>query len=100
MKIMGYGRFQEYLLIGILLVLVFYILLPLVSQRTSVERPPQLPMPTAEAATNITVWTYQKTGMYYCPDSKLYGKAKPGKYVTQEKALASGYEPAGGNACR
>ena len=55
---------------------------------------------TVAAATNIKVWTYKETGLYYCPDSKHYGKLKPGVYMTQEKALERGYRPAGQNPCR
>ena len=55
---------------------------------------------TVSAATVVKVWTYKKTGLYYCPDSKLYGKIKPGAYLTQEKALESGFRPAGQEPCR
>lgn len=97
---MTYGRLQDLLLIGILLLVLSCVFLPpLVDHWVSVDRPPQLGTATVAAATNITVWTYKKTGLYYCPDSKLYGKVKPGMYMTQEKAQESGYQPAGGDTC-
>ena len=65
-----------------------------------VYRLPPFKTPTVSAATVVKVWTYKKTGLYYCPDSKLYGKVKPGVYVTQEKALGRGYRPAGQDPCR
>jgi hypothetical protein len=65
-----------------------------------VDRLPQLDTPAVAAATIVKVWTYKKTGLYYCPDSKFYGKVKPGVYMTQEKALLSGYRPAGQDPCR
>jgi hypothetical protein len=53
-----------------------------------------------KAKQDIKVWAVKRTGMYYCADSNLYGEAKPGMLMTQEKALEGGYRPAGGETCR
>jgi len=94
---------------NIVLICSFFLLLdilflpPLVEKWGAVDRVDRLPplsKPTAAAATIVKVWAYKKTGLYYCPDSKLYGKVKPGVYMTQEKAQDRGYRPAGQDPCR
>jgi len=40
------------------------------------------------------VWVNTRSGLYYCPDSKLYGHIEPGLYVLQASALQHGYQPA------
>lgn len=107
---MTYRACQNIVLIGsfiLLLSVVFFPFLPylplLVKKWGAVDRVYQLPplnTPTVSAATIVKVWTYKKTGVYYCPDSKLYGKTKPGEFMTQEKALERGYQPAGQTPCR
>jgi hypothetical protein len=95
------GRLQDLLIIGIVLLIVSCIVIPsLVDEWTVANLQRELREPTVNAATRVTVWTYTNTGLYYCPDSKLYGKVKPGKYTTQEKALETGYRPSGGAVCR
>lgn len=73
---------------------------PLLERWGRVERLPELKTPTVTAGTIVKVWVYKKTGLYYCPDSKFYGKMKPGVYMNQEKALESGYRPAAQEPCR
>jgi len=98
---MTYRTCQNIVLIGSFFMLLNMLFLPsLVEKWGAVDRLPQLNTPTVTAATIIKVWTYKKTGLYYCPDSKLYGKVKHGVYMTQEKALERGYRPAGQNSCR
>ncbi len=46
------------------------------------------------------VWANKQTGLYYCPDSKLYGGAETGRYMPQEQALQAGYRPAGQEYCQ
>lgn len=102
--IMTYRSCQNILLIGSLLLLLDVLFLPsLVEKWGAVDRVgglPQLNTPTVAAAKIVKVWVYKKTGLYFCPDSKVYGKAKPGVYMSQEKALGRGYRPAGGDPCR
>ncbi len=52
------------------------------------------------AGRNVKVWAVKQTGLYYCPDSKLYQKVEPGRLMTQERALEEGYRRAGGERCR
>lgn len=98
---MTHSRLQDVLLIAILLLLLSCIWSPgLVDQWTLADLLRQLRAPTTTAATKVMVWTYTNTGLYYCPDSRLCGKVKPGQYMTQEKAQESGYRPSGGDTCR
>ncbi len=48
----------------------------------------------------VKIWANKRTGIYYCPDSKLYGKLTPGVYMSQGEALRGGYHPAAKEACR
>jgi len=102
--IMTYRSCQNIVLIGSFFLLLDILLLPPLVEKWGavdrVERLPQLNAPTVAAATMVKVWAYKKTGLYYCPDSKLYGKVKPGVYMTQEKAVGLGYRPAGQDPCR
>jgi hypothetical protein len=102
--IMTYRTCQNIVLIGSFFLLLNMLFLPPLVEKWGaldrVDRLPQLNTPTVDAATIVKVWTYKKTGLYYCPDSKFYGKVKPGVYMTQEKALLRGYRPAGQDLCR
>ncbi len=59
-----------------------------------------VPPTETTASRKVKVWTVKQTGLYYCPDSKLYGKAESGVLMTQEEALEGGYRPASGERCR
>jgi len=52
------------------------------------------------AHSTIRVWVNKKSGFYYCSDSKLYGKLKPGFFMPQGKALAAGYRPPFNETCQ
>jgi hypothetical protein len=101
---MTYRTCQNIVLISSFFLLLDILFLPPLVEKWGavdrVDRLPQLNTPTVAAATIVKVWAYKKTGLYYCPDSKLYGKVKPGVYMTQEKALERGYRPAGQDPCR
>ena len=97
---MTYRGSQNLLIIGSLLLLAVLIVSPLLDREGRVERLPQLKTPTVTAATIVNVWVFKKTGLYYCPESKFYGKVKPGGYMTQEKALERGFRPAAQEPCR
>ena len=101
---MTYRTCQNIVLFGSFFLLLNMVLLPPLVEKWGTmgreDRPPQLDTPSVAAGTIIKVWTYKKTGLYYCPDSKFYGKIKPGVYMSQEKALERGYRPAGQNPCR
>lgn len=46
-----------------------------------------------------SVWVNMRSGLYYCRQSKFYGRMHPGLYMRQGHALQEGYRPAAGNAC-
>jgi hypothetical protein len=102
--IMTYRTCQNVVLSGSFFLLLNMLFLPPLVEKLGVgnrvDRLPQLNTPAVAADTVVKVWTYKKTGLYYCPDSKIYGKVKPGVFMTQEKALERGYRPAGQNPCR
>jgi hypothetical protein len=52
------------------------------------------------AQSRIPVWVNRRSGFYYCPDSKLYGKLKPGFFTSQGKALQAGYRPPFNQTCQ
>ncbi len=53
-----------------------------------------------EANSNIRVWANRRSGFYYCPKTKFYGKMSPGAYMVQWDALQRGYRPADAQACQ
>ena len=76
---------------------VFLILLVMVFLALFWDR---LPVPWRASATaqtaahsTIRVWVNKGPGLYYCPNSKLYGTLKPGFFMPQGKALEAGYRP-------
>jgi hypothetical protein len=57
--------------------------------------PPQAPATDMEHR----VWVNRRSGLYYCRESKFYGKMHPGISVRQESALLKGFRPAEGQKC-
>lgn len=53
-----------------------------------------------EAQIKCKVWTDKSTGLYYCPDSHLYGHTTSGEYLTQGEAIQKGYSPALHEPCQ
>jgi len=49
---------------------------------------------------SVKIWANRRSGLYYCPDSKLYGKLMPGAYMSQSEAIQNGYQPAANQSCR
>lgn len=45
------------------------------------------------------VWVNMRSGLYYCRQSKFYGRMHPGFYIRQGNALQKGYRPAEGHMC-
>ena len=82
-----------FLIVGLLVV---YPLLNLPSLRQLFE-----PAPTASTPkSSVKIWAHQRSGLYYCPDSKFYGKLTPGAYMSQSEAIQNGYQPAANQSCR
>ena len=48
---------------------------------------------------SVQVWVDQRTALYYCPGSELYGKTPKGKYTSQREAQLDQFEPAYRKAC-
>lgn len=46
------------------------------------------------------VWVNKRSGLYHCPGSKFYGKAKDGESMTLKEAERRGYHPAEGKVCQ
>jgi hypothetical protein len=44
------------------------------------------------------VWVNTKSGKYFYPGSRWYGKTKSGRYMSEKEARAKGYKMAQGNA--
>jgi len=55
---------------------------------------------SGEPDTQVTVWVNTRSGIYYCPDSSLYGKTLPGESMKQGDALQHGYRPAEDRPCQ
>ena len=63
-------------------------------------RMPHLPTRRSEKASlKIRVWVNRSTGIYYCPDSAMYGHSEPGAYMSQGEAVQTGDSPALGEPC-
>jgi hypothetical protein len=45
------------------------------------------------------VWVNRRSGLYYCRESKFYGRMRPGTTMLQESALMKGFRPAEGQEC-
>jgi hypothetical protein len=45
------------------------------------------------------VWVNNRSGLYYCHESKFYGRMHPGASMRQESALLKGFRPAEGQEC-
>jgi hypothetical protein len=69
--------------------------------------PPTIPAPVVAQASQVqggerkevTVWVNTKSGIYWCPGSRWYGRTKQGKYMGECEALEAGYRPAYHRPC-
>jgi hypothetical protein len=55
-------------------------------------RPPLLSRPL----NSDQVWVNTKSGKYWKPGSRYYGKTKRGEYMSEKEAVQKGYRPANG----
>lgn len=46
-----------------------------------------------------SIWVNPRSGLFYCRQSKFYGRMRPGFYMSQGNALLKGYRPAEGHMC-
>jgi hypothetical protein len=51
---------------------------------------------TASSTTANDVWVNTRSGKYWKPGSRFYGKTKQGAFMSELEALDRGYSPAGG----
>jgi hypothetical protein len=49
-----------------------------------------------ETSTANEVWVNTRSGKYWKPGSRFYGKTKEGEFMSELDALDRGYSPAGG----
>jgi hypothetical protein len=54
---------------------------------------PKVKTTTAPAASG-QIWVNTKTGVYYYPGTRWYGKTKSGKYMSEQDAIKEGDRPA------
>jgi hypothetical protein len=59
--------------------------------------PPDVPL--YKGNPEVKVWEDERTALYYCPGSDLYGKTERGKFSTQRDAQLDQFEPAFRRAC-
>jgi hypothetical protein len=52
-----------------------------------------------KARLDVKVWVNKSNGVYYCPDSPMYGQTESGTYMAQGEAVQTGYSPALGEPC-
>jgi hypothetical protein len=45
------------------------------------------------------VWINTVSGLYHCPESRLYGNTKTGRFLPEGEARSAGYRPAGRRQC-
>ena len=67
-----------------------------VAKLQAMSAPPP-PAPTTNMGHRV--WVNPRSGLYYCRDSKFYGKLHPGISLRQESALLKGFRPAEGQKC-
>ena len=84
----------------VLLVVGLVVLYPILNL-PSVSRffQPAAPKAVSEKS-SIKIWANRRSGLYYCPDSKMYGKLTPGTYMPQSEAIQNGYQPAEKQSCQ
>lgn len=54
---------------------------------------------TPSLNSGLSVWVNRRSGLYYCHQSKFYGRMGPGESMRQGIALEKGFRPAEGRAC-
>ncbi len=82
-----------------LLIVGLVVLYPVLNLPSLSELFRPTPKVTTEKS-SVKIWANQRSGLYYCPDSKLYGKLTPGTYMSQTEAIQNGYQPASSQECR
>jgi len=55
--------------------------------------------PEDKGSPGVQVWVDERTALYYCPGTDLYGKTPKGRFTTQREAQLDQFEPAYRKAC-
>ena len=58
------------------------------------------PPPRLAGNGSVRIWANPRSGFYYCPGTKFYGKLTPGKFMIEGEAVQSGYRAWQGEVCR
>jgi hypothetical protein len=66
-------------------------------KKWSILHPFTRPSSSSPAVGNGQVWVNTKSGAYWKPGTRYYGKTKQGKYMKETDAIKSGYHAAGGH---
>jgi hypothetical protein len=53
-------------------------------------------MPSESPLNGDQVWVNTKSGKYWKPGLRYYGKTKQGEYISEKEAVQKGYLPANG----
>ena len=88
------------LLLPIVLLAVMLVIFYPALKKLTVGELPRIPSRAGAVKSEVKIWANKRSGFYYCPDSKLYGKLTPGNYMSQGEALQLGYQPATKEICR
>ncbi len=68
------------------------------AERTACSPKPDPPLPL-RPLTPGEVWINTESGLYHCPDSRLYGQTKRGRFRPEADARSLGYRAAARRAC-
>lgn len=82
-----------FLPILILLIVALVVFFPVISKLAPLLSFDLAPQKRPTTSTT-KVWVNLRSGFYYCSDSGVYGKLKPGAFMRQKDALQAGYSPA------
>jgi len=93
------NRYRLFFFPMVLLVVVLIIFYPGLNL-PSVTGLLRVPPKASTKKSTVKIWANKRSGLYYCPDSKFYGKLSPGAYMSQDEAIKGGYQPAAQEACR
>ena len=92
--------------IMIVVLVVLIMLAPLLAKyrntpKVLVSKLQEMSAPEAKPMTDMkhSVWVNRRSGLYYCHNSKFYGRMHPGFTLRQESALLKGFRPADGQMC-
>ena len=67
------------------------------TRRRRIRRQEAPPIPNNPPGnTSGQVWVNTRSGVYWRPGTRYYGKTQAGRYMSEQDAIQEGYRPAGG----